>query len=331
MPELTGGDILPSERDIRVEDLYAETTHQIADPVFDGLARDVFDITLPPPDAPDRAEGLGMFAASHLEFRKGAERLRTDYNIPGLESDSPKGKLALQYSARLGAMATTHAALPGYRVAGILGGFGVSSDIRLGFTLDQEARGVSLEHKVLLGSSRGLFADRRELESVAHFAPHAETEFDIQCAAVERRFSGVHYEEETLPALYEAEELPRIRRYEVDGRPISVLRAPKPVELDRAVTGHTIKLLLAYLGDKLGPDSAVLMSTHARFRPYQHLNGRLEIGVPGGAYVETIGFDVAYEQDGNGYIEPAKVLQEVKAFIDALLRLRRTYIKSRAT
>jgi hypothetical protein len=322
--------------------LYKETSIAINNPAFDGLAGGVFDYTLTPhgalndPKALDeRAESLVTFAEDYLNFRggtanrgfvDGAQRQRTNFDVPGLEPGSPRAEAALGYSNQLGCVATTHAALLKYTVGGIFGAANAAPRIRLEHEWQQAERGVNFGQFVMLGSARKLFRDKDEHLKVAYFAPEAATnidttEFDLMCAAVEHKFGrGLRYTEDELPKAYDAEELPRVRVYSVDGKNISVIRAPRPDGYDRANSGHTLTLMRLYIPGLLGTGKNVLFSTNARYRPFQSENAKRQITLVSGAITETIGYDA--ETEGRT-VRPAEYLQEVKSYIDVLVSVHR--------
>jgi hypothetical protein len=318
----------------------AELDTFLGNPGLDELAA-LFDTIVLPGDENYRLEVLRDIAERNWDFRKGAERQAVGWDNELLDQEGSKQwKTIFGAADKLGLVesSTPVNKNPDYLV--ILGGANKAPLDRLRYALgieeDDEGNLVFGDNRpvgsvgkalVYLGSSRPLNVKADEPEKVKEYAPNAQAEFDLGCAAFE-----------TLPDAWKVDGGSQIRNdgnvyawreyaFSMGGetRTGYVLNTPYDMfdpnaenKTRRANTYDNYNYFAEWVGLADEPSASVVAVTTGFYTAAQHLPGVQELTLPYGTHVETIGHDAAYS---GAVRKPAQLLQETKAAIDAAVRL----------
>lgn len=308
----------------------------ISAPEFDQLAG-LYGETLPPADAyRARLAALEKLAATHWEFRRG--RLRQDAELATI---SPEDQLLVDLNdpyainiieaaaARFGMATSSQASRDTYDGLIVPGGASISPLLRLQYALEETGpseRPLQYGWIALLGSDRKVGEVERAM--VQAYAPEAETEFDLLTAAVEKLLDIEPLRDAALQSVgyeYNSDTQPRVRYYKTPkDMPVFVLSAPIPQDDVKANTLHTYQLLRAVAGRRLSEGKNVLISTMALVRPVQHTDAVKFLSLPTGVNLETTAYGKDYSmglKNNTSNRPPKELLQELKAYIDSLVRL----------
>ena len=316
--------------------LAEKIAHSISAPEFDQLASLYGEILPANDDYATRLAALEQLAATHWEFRRG--KLRQDADFVTL---SPEDRLLVSLddpyavniieaaAARFGMSTSSRASRDAYDGLIVPGAASVSPWLRLKYALEQigpTERTPQYGWIALLGSDRTV--GDAERAKVQHYAPDAKTEFDLLTSAVEKLLNIEPLRDATLESVgyqYNADTNPRVRYYKTpEGTSVFVLNAPIPHDDIKANTLHTYQLLRAAAGDRLSAGKNILISTMALVRPVQHTDAEKFLSLQTGVNLETIGYGRDYSMgatNGASNRPPKELLQEIKAYIDSLVRL----------
>jgi len=313
-----------------------EIAHRIGAQEFDQLASLYWETLPATDDYAARLAALERLAATHWDFRRG--RARQDAELTTV---SPEDQLLVNLNdpyaiaiietaaARFGMATSSQASRDTYDGLIVPGGASVSPLLRLTHALEQkgiDGRAPQYGWIALLGSDRKVGDAERAV--VQFYAPDAETEFDLLAAAVERSLDITPLRDTVLQRVgyeYNPDTPPRVRYYKTpDDMAVFVLNAPIPDGEAKANTLRTYELLRAAAGERLSEGKHVLISSMALVRPVQHTDAEKFLGVPTGVNLETIGYGKDYSVGATGTSSgrpPKELLQEIKAYIDSLVRL----------
>lgn len=277
-----------------------------------------------PDEKPERLDALQNIAASHWDFRKDVERQAVNWDETHLsDPDSPEGHIVFEAAAKLGMVESSAPKREHYDFLVIPGAANKAPWQRLKYALEQ---GVTYDQIVLLGCDRAVSDAERE-NAIDYASDNPQTEFDLMCAAAEKELDLIKPNDEPGDELYEETQLSgvdrqkegRVRRYLTrEGNDVLVFSTFPIAGEQRANTSDSYRLMRFILGNQLGPQSSVLLSTNAFYKPFQHLDALRDLTLPSGAYVETIGFDAAY---GGVSRKPSQLLQEAKSAINSAAKL----------
>ncbi len=289
----------------------------------------------------ERLQVLQQTATTYWDFRKGAERQATDWNVEGTfgEEGSEAWDAVFSAAAKLGQVesGTPQNRRPNYAV--VLGGANKAPYDRLRHL---EESLDDYDALVYLGSSRPV--SDAEREKAKEYAPNAQTEFDLGCGAIETQHPNARAVNEDTTVrngdtwayrLYEFE----VEQEQPDGTKVPVtkhafalstpmeIHAEEGGETRRATTHDNYRFFAerAELADH--PEATVVADTNAFYTPAQHLVGVQELTLPYGVQVETVGPSAEYT--GVKRL-PSQLLQEDKAGIDAAVKLSRAITDAEA-
>lgn len=293
---------------------------------LDGLTK-LYGVQLPPNEPGYQRERLVAaqeVAANYWDFRKGAERQNTDWNIEGeLSSKGSKAWKAVFADAReLGLVRSSILQNRQPKYLSILGGANESAVNRLRFGLESTD---DFEYLVFLGASRPL--PEKERERVKNFAPNAKTEYDLGSAAFETMldakltddFTDVRNGDVWGTRVYNIQHKGRKKTAFVLSTPREIHDADDPEKPRRATTYDNFRFFARQVELADGPTATVAAITTAHYTRAQHLPAVQELTLPYGVRVETIGHRAKYAKMQR---TPGQLLQEVKAAIDAGVRLQ---------
>jgi len=259
-----------------------------------------------------RLDYLSALAAKEWDFRKGRERFEITEDFPIDRPDSKAGQNVREGAIQAEMASASIATLRHYSILAILGGAAKSPYYRLKYALEQH---VSYDMLTYLGSEREVLPP--EHERAKDYAPNAQTEFDLGEAAIR----ALMPDQVTGELIYE-ERTPRSRVARLrsqDNVPVLLLSAPPNQGGKRANTADAYDFLRGYEGSALGPTKNILFATGALYRYGQYFDAVREISLKTGADIEVIGFEPSYS--GMNF-KPSQFLQELKAAVDAAVRLR---------
>lgn len=281
----------------------------IANPGFSNLAQ-LFGESRLPSEPADRLVTLSEIAATHWDFRRGAERQATDWDIAELDDpDSDVWKIIFDSATGLNMVHSTVPTITEPSYLAILGGANKAPYDRLRYGL-----GVVNDpgQIVYLGSSRPV--SDAERAKALDYAPGAQTEFDLGCGAIE-----------TLLGAQRVDEVSEVRNgdvwgvryyeYERDGktRVAFALSTPQIIGAHRATTHDNYAFFANRAELTANPEETVVAVTTGLYVPGQHLPAVQQLTLPHGIRVETVGHDANY----SGVVrKPAQLLQEIKTAID---------------
>jgi len=282
----------------------------------EGLAdvANLYDIRLPESQH-DKLAILQTVAAENWDFRKGAERQVTNWDYAQLgEADSAVWSAVFSAADKLGLVHSGELQnkCPKYLV--ILGGANKAPLDRLRFGLTAVD---DFEYLVYLGSSR-LVSDV-ERHKASEYAPDAQTEFDLGAGAFETVL-GAHPTDEYIEDRNGDTWGTRVYEFDHNGQTKTgvVLSTPRTIEGRRATTYDNYKFFAASAELHNDPDATVAAITTGFYTLGQHFPAVQELTLPHGTQVETIGHSAEY----SGVVrKPSQLLQEMKAGIDAAVRL----------
>lgn len=281
-----------------------------------GELAELFGTETLPESQGERLAALQGIAASHWDFRKGAERQTTDWNDELLDQEgSDQWNTIFAAADKLGLVKSSEPLnkTPDYLV--ILGGANKAPLDRLRYGLENVD---NFGHVAYLGSSRPV--SDAEREKAKDYAPDAQTEFDLGCGAFETLLGARQVDEISIERDGDTWGM-RLYEFEHDGETKQgfVLSTPMTIGERRATTYDNYKFFADRAELTNNPDTSVVSVTTGFYTAGQHLPGVQELTLPYGAHVETIGHDATY----SGVVrKPAQLLQEIKAAIDAAVRLQ---------
>lgn len=314
-----------------------ELKNRLNNPGFDRLA-ELYGVELPAHNLFRRLDALHKLAAEHWDFRKGKMRYEVDFTTvaPGesvLDLNNPKIQRVIEEAAgSFGLTSPSQVSRDEYDGLIVPGGAELSPLLRLKYALEQvgpSGRPVKYGWIALLGCDRPVGKD--ELAKVKFYAPKAKTEFDLLVAAAESLLDLELVRDANMRRVgyaYDHETQPHVRYYrDVNDTLVLVFNAPIPANDFKANTGHTYDFLRAVSGPRLSRGKHILLSSTARHRAFQHVDAERLLSLPTGISLETIGFSKAYTVDGlmhdNPTVQtPKELLQEIKAYVDALVKLK---------
>ena len=263
-------------------------------------------------DPNERLDYLAKLAAAEWDFRKGRERFEITETYPMDAPDSALGRTIFE-GARQAEMASgSTATLRHYSILAILGGANKSPYTRLRYGLEQH---ITYDMLAYLGSERAL--QPPEQAQVQGYAPGARTEFDLGKGAITTLLHG----ELSSGGEYDlcTSEWHIVRLQTKRQVPIFLLSAPPFLGGTRANTADTYDFLRRLEQEAFSPAKNILFVTAAMYRYAQYFDAVREISLRTGVDIETIGYDPAYS---GVQFKPTQFLQELKAAVDAAVRLR---------
>lgn len=289
----------------------------------DGLDEltDLYGVALPDHE-PARLAAAQSIAAAHWDFRKGAERQATEWDIEGElgVEGSPTWRQVFAAADKLGMVESGELRNRHPKYLAILGGANKAPLDRLRFGLGKVD---SFEYVVYLGSSRKVVTAERE--KAAGYAPDAQTEYDLGSGAFETLLGARLVDEITEERNGDTWGM-RMYEFERGGETKTgfVLCTPQTIHdaagaAHRATTYDNYKFFAdrAELADD--PDATVAAVTTGFYVPAQHMAGVQEIVLPYGVQLETVGHSADYSGVQR---KPSQLLQETKAAVDAAVRLQ---------
>jgi hypothetical protein len=328
--ELATGERSEDER--RIDLARQELARFVENPGVAELAS-LYHVELPS-DQGERLQVLQQTAATYWDFRKGAERQATDWNVEGAlgEEGSEAWNAVFSAANKLGQVesSTPSNRKPSYAV--VLGGANKAPYDRLRH-LEESLDDYGM--LVYLGSSRSI--SDAEREKAKDYAPDAQTEYDLGCGAIETQHSNARVVNEDTTVrngdtwayrLYEFE----VEQGQPDGTTATVTKhaiaLSTPIEIHtgedgktRRATTHDNYRFFAERAELVEhPDATVVADTNAFYTPAQHLVAVQELTLAHGVQVETIGPSAEYT--GVKRL-PSQLLQEDKSGIDAAVKLER--------
>lgn len=322
--------VIPQER---VDRLYSELDGRVASEDFDTLST-MFEADLPQGGTLNRLQALKKVAAEHWNFRKGAERQAVPWDESELfEEGSESWNAVFSHTDSLGLVTSTSATAARYDALLDPGAANWAPYLRLKYGVEQTYDGstVTFGRVILLGAGREL--QPAEKEKTADYAPGAQIEHDLMNGAAESLLKPEGYTDFKLSSVgYEHEDKASVRAYHMaNGQGVHSLYSPAPVGQQRATTANTYQHLQAYAPNEITEGAKLLLSTNAFYAPAQEVDAKRCLTLPTGAEVEAIGFAAdhfaskRYEDETRPEWvvkrQPAQLLQETKAYIDAMDRL----------
>lgn len=275
----------------------------------------LFGVEELPEDRRDRLRVLQDLAQDHWDFRKGAERQAVNWDNELLDDpESEQWKTIFEAADKLGLIENTEPQNKTPDALVILGGANKAPLDRLRYGLDAID---DFGYVAYLGSSRAV-SDAERAKAI-EYAPHAQTEFDLGCGAVETLLGGTAIEEVRTERDGDVW-LTRVYQFEKDGvlKHAFVLSTPQTIGARRANTYDNYRFFAGRAGLAENPEQSIVAVTTGFYRSAQHLSAVQELTTCYGTQVETIGHSAAY----SGVVrKPAQLLQETKAAIDAAVRL----------
>jgi len=272
-------------------------------------------------DSGSYLEWLDDFAASHWDYRAGAERNL----VPDRRASPETEDLVLNASRALGLDATYQPEHHDYDAILVLGGLLRACLARPTYARQVLDQGVRARSVVALGGFRPLAGDELELASPLELPGEQLDEFHAMVEGVTRAFGPLGdpaVSEERADSL---ESSSLVYRYA--GPPeVTVVAAPSSApEQRRANTRDTYKYWIEQIAP-LPCGSKVLVITTAIYVPYQGCVAIESLGVSHGLTVETIG--VANDSPLFG-LSPQRLkwsnyLQEIRSAIGGMLALYRS-------
>lgn len=269
-----------------------------------------------PADRAERLTALQRVAATHWDFRKGAERQAVDWNDELLDQEgSEQWNTIFAAATKLNMVESSKPLNKHPDYLAILGGANKAPFDRLRYGLESVD---DFNHVVYLGSSRPV--SDAEREKAKDYAPDAQTEFDLGCGAFETLL-GARVVQDINEVRGGDTWRVRLYEFERDGETKSgfVLSTPQIIGERRATTYDNYKFFADRAELAANPNTSVVAVTTGFYVPGQHLPAVQELTLPYGAEVETIGHDAAYSGVTR---KPSQLLQETKAAIDAAVRLQ---------
>ena len=274
---------------------------------FDTLYVDVKD-----PD--ERLDYLSKLAAKHWDFRRGRERFEITEIQPMDELGSELGVSIMRGARQLEMATSSSATCKHYSMLAVLGGANMSPYYRMRYALEQH---VTYDMLVYLGSEREIFLPEQEI--VKHYAAHALTEFDLGKGAIVSLIGSQLADTGEYDLVTSEWHIARLQRD--DGLPIFLLSAPPFLGNGRANTADTYDFMRRIEQEALTPTKNILFATGSMYRYAQYFDAVREISLRTGVDIEVIGYEPRYA-DNN--FKPSQFLQELKAAVDAAVRLRDT-------
>lgn len=258
----------------------------------------------------------GLFAASHWDYRKGAERQEVNWTDEVLDDPASEQSQAIFDAAdRLGLVQSSVPNNKNPNYLTILGGANHAPLHRLAYGIGAvETVGKAI---VYLGASRVLPDGERQKTS--DYAPGAINEFELGCAALETVLGARIVED--IREIRDGD-VWHTRMYEYEQAGVTAvafaLSTPKTIGKRRANTRDNYDFFARQAQLDIHPEDSVVSVTTGFYRQGQHLPGLQHISLPYGIELETIGHDAAY---GGAVRKPTQLLQETKTAIDAAIKL----------
>ena len=263
-------------------------------------------------DTNQRIDFLAKLAAEQWDFRKGRERYEITEEFEIDVPDSALGKIVFEGSSYAEMASSSKASLKHYSILAILGGANMSPYYRLRYGLEQD---ITYDMLAYMGSEREVLAP--EAAITKDYAAGAQTEFDLGKGAINTLMADTLSDEGMYDVVTSEWHIARLQTKE--GTPIFMLSAPPFLGQKRANTADTYDFLRRLEQEAFNPTKNILFVTAAIFRYAQYFDAVREISLRTGVDVEVIGFNQEYT--GNPF-KPSQLLQELKAAVDAAVRLR---------
>jgi hypothetical protein len=289
-----------------------------------GLAElaSLYGVNKLPEDRTEKIAVLQAIAAKNWDFRKGKERQEVDWDNHYLDQEgSLQRNTVFAATDKLGLVQNTEPKNKHPNTLAILGGDNHAPFDRLKYGLSIVE---DFDQLVFLGSSRKLSGTART--NAADYAPNAKTEFELGCGAIDKLLSAkviddiiVESEGDSLGLrLYEFERNDEVKYG-------FALNTPYRVGSDRhrATTYDNYRFFVYRVELDKNPDHSVVAVTTGLYTAEQQIPAIQELTLPYGTSVETVGYSAEYV--GN-IIKPTQLLQEIKAAIDAAVRLNKVLI-----
>lgn len=276
-----------------------------------------------PNDRSEKLRALQAVATEHWDFRKGQERQEASWDDALLdEPDSPQSKTIFDASTQLGMVQNTTPVNKHPNSLVILGGANKAPLNRLTYGLGAVS---TFDQVAYLGSSRPI--SDAERNNAKDYAPEAQTEFDLGCAAFEKIFETTVVAETRIPRDNEEWKM-RIYQFKHAGEEKHgfALSTPSVIGVRRANTYDNFTFFGGSVELDKDPGHTAVAVTTGHFVPGQHLPGVQELTLNYGTQLETVGHNAEYDAlnpDGSGIVrKPRQLLQEAKSAIDAAVRLK---------
>jgi hypothetical protein len=311
------------------DEALAELDRFVSNPGHDELAA-LYNVDLSV-EPRNRLQALQKLAVAHWDFRKGAERQATDWDIEGElnQEGSVAWRVVFEASDKLGQVESSRPKnkKPDYLV--FYGGANKAPDDRLLYGLESV---YDFGMLVYLGSSRPISDRERGISE--NYAPGAKTEFDLGSGAIETRLEAQLV---SLDKIERDGDVWAWHEFEFDillnpgggalakyPRTAFSLSTPRRIVgtdgLSRRATTYDNLQFFAHMAELAqNPDKSVVAVTTGFYVPGQHLPAVRELTLPYGVKVETIGHSASYSGVKR---KPAQLLMENKAAIDAAVRLQ---------
>jgi hypothetical protein len=281
---------------------------------LDDLAN-LFGVAELPHDRSERLTMLQGVAAANWDFRNGAERQTTEWGDDLLDDpQSEQWQTIFAAADKLGLIKDTEPTDKTPDMLVVLGGANKAP-------LDRLRYGLSVvddfKYVTYLGSSRAV-SDTERLKA-AEYAPHASTEFELGCGAVET-FLNARLLNEIKSERNGDIWLTRTYQFRKDNetKHAFVLGTPRTIGAQRATTYDNYRFFGMQADFERSPDVSVVAVTTGFYTQGQHLSAVQELTARYGVKVETVGHSAEYSGVER---KPRQLLQETKAAIDAAVRL----------
>ncbi len=307
------------------EQLSKQNPEQLAAQELDNFANNpglvemsqLFGLQELPSEAHSRLHTLQELAASHWDFRKGAERQATKWDDELLDQEGSKQwNTIFDAGDKLGLVKDTEPVNKRPNSLVILGGANRAPFDRLRYGLEKVE---DFDQVAYLGSSRP--ASDAEREKAKDYAPNAQTEFDLGCGAFETLLGAKMVDDVKFQRNGGDVWRARLYEFERNGEVKHgwVLNTPHLIGERRATTYDNYQFFAHVAELDKDPDHTVLGVTTGFYTKGQHLPAVQELTLPYGVKVETIGHSAEYSGVKR---KPSQLLQETKSAIDAGVRLQ---------
>lgn len=292
---------------------------------FDLLA-DLYGVEDLPTDTEERLMVLQGIAATHWDFRKGAERQQVEWDDATVDVEGSNAWEAIfSAGSMLGLVQDTTPIDDNPNSLIILGGANRAPFDRMRYGLENVANFGQVAY---LGSSRPV--SDAEREKTAEYAPEAVTEFELGVGALETLVQARKIDETTLEIEIDGEASEgNLHTYELDfnGERKTALMVNTPLMINaphmfgerRANTYDNYRFFAGAAGLDEDSEHVAVAVTTGFYTAGQHLPGVQELTLPYNTELETIGHSAAY----SGVTRKAsQLLMETKAMVDAAVLLQ---------
>jgi hypothetical protein len=271
----------------------------------------------------ERLQWLSEFSRcwDFRNIQKNAEDIKTGEKARWLVKEEvlsePQTAATMKAATKMGLVDSTQSVNKQYDSILVLGGARMSCLYRMKYARELcESHGVNAKEIVGLTGMRPISETERSATDT--YAPKANTEFDLMCAAAQKTFDMLEIGQLEKGLSDNLNNAWAVMRYGEE-IPITVLAAPSSEPMKRrANTADTFSFWMKHHRDNTG--KRLLLITSQIYVPYQQLEAVRILGFPHGCSIETVGFPREWSVNLQGAQTAVNYLQEIRS---ALLSMKK--------